>query len=302
MTDTEKARLQEYLEDRKNTVDLALNRYLPSAASYPPVIFEAARYSLFAGGKRIRPILCIAAAEALGGRIDEILPAACALEMIHTYSLIHDDLPAMDDDDFRRGKPTNHVVYGEGMAVLAGDALLTDAFRLIAHEGSASGADPRDLLSVINEIARGAGYFGMIGGQAVDLDSEGKDVDFETLQYIHRHKTAALITVSLRTGAILAGAPPEKLSALTAYGDHIGLLFQIVDDILNVEGDAALMGKGTGSDRERKKATYPSIVGLEPARRKAVELVEDALSSIASLDDRAEPLRLIARYMAERKS
>lgn len=302
MTENEKARLRGYLEGKKTMVDHALNRYLPSDDSYPPVIFEAARYSLFAGGKRVRPILCIAAAEALGGGIDEILPAACALEMIHTYSLIHDDLPAMDDDAFRRGKPTNHMVYGEGIAVLAGDALLTDAFRLIAEEGSASGADPEDLLSVIHEIARAAGHFGMIGGQAVDLDSEGKDVDFETLQYIHRHKTAALITVSLRTGAILAGAEPRQLLALTAYGEHIGLLFQIVDDILNVEGDAVLMGKETGSDRERKKATYPSIVGLEPARRKAAELVEDALSSLASFDDRAEPLRLIARYMAERKS
>ncbi|MCK9230261.1 MAG: polyprenyl synthetase family protein [Syntrophales bacterium] len=302
MTETEQERLQGYLEDRKTMVDRALDRYLPAAGSYPPVIFEASRYSLFAGGKRIRPILCIAAAEALGGRIDAVLPAACALEMIHTYSLIHDDLPAMDDDALRRGKPTNHMVYGEGIAVLAGDALLTDAFRLIADEGAVSGADPGDLLSVINEIARAAGYFGMIGGQAVDLDSEGKGVDYETLQYIHRHKTAALITVSLRAGGILAGGTPRKLSALTAYGENIGLLFQIVDDILNVEGDAVLMGKETGSDRKRGKATYPSIVGMEPARRKAAELVVSALASLTSFDDRAEPLRLIARHMMERKT
>ncbi|MDD5475422.1 MAG: polyprenyl synthetase family protein [Syntrophales bacterium] len=302
MNKKEKAQLKEYLDSRKKVVDDALDRYLPSTDSYPKVIFEAARYSLFAGGKRIRPVLCMAAAETCGGRVEDVLPCACALEMIHTYSLIHDDLPAMDDDVLRRGKPTSHVVFGEGIAVLAGDALLTDAFRILASEGDASNVNPRDLLSVIQEIGIAAGFFGMIGGQTVDLNSEGKDVDYETLRYIHMHKTGALIKASMRSGAILSGAAQKKLSALTAYGESIGLLFQIVDDILNVEGDASIMGKETGSDTARKKATYPSIVGLELARKRAAELVKEALSSIDSFDDRAEPLRLIARYMAERKS
>ena len=293
--------LKEYLDRRRAKVDEALDRLVPGSDSYPPALFEAARYSLFAGGKRLRPILCMAAAEAVGGTADDVMPCACALEMIHTYSLIHDDLPAMDNDDFRRGKPTNHKVFGEGMAVLAGDALLTDAFRLLAGMFS-SGVRHEDLLRAIHEIASKAGFFGMIGGQAVDLDSEGKTIVPETLNYVHMHKTAALITVSLRAGAILAEAPPDRLEALTAYGENIGLAFQIVDDILNVKGDPAVMGKGTGSDGVRKKATYPAFVGLENAEQTARGLVKEALSKLEEFGDDARPLRLIARYIIERES
>lgn len=302
MNNQEEVRLKDYLQQRQTEVEAALDRLVPPVDSCPPVLFEAARYSLFAGGKRLRPILCLAAAEAVGGSAEQVMPCACALEMIHTYSLIHDDLPAMDDDDLRRGQPTNHKVFGEGTAVLAGDALLTDAFRLLAGEGLRPGVSPENLIAVIHEIGQAAGFFGMIGGQAVDLDSERKDVSFETLQYIHTHKTGALLTVSLRSGAILAGASAENLSALTKYGEDIGLAFQIVDDILNIEGDAVLMGKDTGSDDSRKKATWPSMTGLEQARNTAGELVEGALASIASFGEMAEPLRLIARYMTERKS
>jgi len=302
MNSEEKTRLEKYLEQKRVEVEAAVDRLVPPADTYPQVLFEAARYSLFAGGKRLRPILCIAAAESLGGSSGQVMPCACALEMIHTYSLIHDDLPAMDDDDYRRGKPTNHKIFGEGMAVLAGDVLLTDAFRLLSDRGLFPDAAAGDLLRVVHEISRAAGFFGMVAGQAVDLDSEGKDVTFETLMYIHDHKTAALITVSLRSGAILAGASEARLSDLTKYGRNIGLAFQITDDILNVEGDPALMGKGTGSDGVRRKATWPSVAGLEKAREKVGELVEAALARIASFDDRAEPLRLIARYVGERKT
>ena len=302
MNDREKELLREYLEQKQDDVEKALDRLVPPAESYPSVLFEAARYSLFAGGKRLRPLLCMAAAESVGGNVDKVMPCACALEMIHTYSLIHDDLPAMDDDDYRRGKPTNHKVFGEGIAVLAGDALLTDAFRLLAGQGVAAGADSENLLAVIHEIARAAGFFGMVGGQVVDLDSEGKDISFETLQYIHTHKTGALIIVSLRSGAILSGATEGQLSALTKYGENIGLAFQIVDDILNVEGDSVLMGKSTGSDDSRKKATWTSARGLEESRAHARNLVENALLSIDSFGGQADPLRLIARYITERKS
>lgn len=301
MNEQSQEQLKEYLDRRRAEVDEALDRFVPGSDSYPPALFEAARYSLFAGGKRLRPILCMAAAEAVGGTADDVMPCACALEMIHTYSLIHDDLPAMDNDDFRRGKQTNHKVFGEGMAVLAGDALLTDAFRLLAGMFS-TGGHHQNLLRAIHEIAEKAGFFGMIAGQVVDLDSEGKKIVPETLHYIHMHKTAALITVSLRAGAILAEAPPDRLEALTAYGENIGLAFQIVDDILNVKGDPAVMGKGTGSDGVRGKATYPALFGLEEAEKTARRLVKEALSKLEEFGDDARPLRLIARYIIERES
>lgn len=229
-----------------------------------------------------------------------ILPVACSLELIHTYSLIHDDLPAMDNDDYRRGVPTNHKVFGEGMAILAGDALLTEAFRLMSEREWMKDVSPAVLMDVMHEIAVAAGPLGMVGGQVVDMQSEGRAVDMDTLQYIHTHKTGAMVIVSVRAGALLSGAGASDLDALSAYGRHIGLAFQVADDILNVEGDQTLMGKGTGSDAERGKITYPALMGLEASRNKARELVAAALSAIRHLDDRAEPLRMIASYITDR--
>lgn len=294
--------LDEYLESRKTLVDQALELYLPAESTEPPVIFKSARYSVFAGGKRLRPILCIGAAEAVGGPIDAVMPAACALELIHTYSLIHDDLPAMDDDDTRRGKPTSHKVFGEAVAILAGDALLTDAFRLIAGRTPVGAVRAETLLQVIQEVALAAGWFGMVGGQVVDIESEGKAPDEKTLSFIHTRKTGALITVSLRAGALLGGADADALDALTEYGRHVGLAFQIADDILNVEGDAKALGKGTGSDRSRGKLTYPALVGVETSKRVAAELVEKAVEDLRAFDERAEPLRRIAQFIVERRT
>jgi geranylgeranyl diphosphate synthase type II len=291
-----------YLDTRKKIIDEALERYLPGEDNYPPVIFKAIRYSLFAGGKRIRPILCLASAEALGGDIESILPVACALELIHTYSLIHDYLPAMDDDDYRRGRRTSHKVFGENMAILAGDALLTEAFHLMSDRGLMEKITPEKLVSVIHDIAGAAGCFGMVGGQVVDVQSEGEAVDTEVLNFIHTRKTGAMIAAAVKAGAVLANAGEVELNALTSYGRHVGLAFQIADDILNVEGDQKLMGKGTGSDTKRGKVTYPALVGMDASRKKAGELVESALSAIMNFDHKAEPLRTIAAYIIERKA
>jgi len=293
--------LSQYLEARKRIIDEALNRYLPGENHYPADIFKAIRYSLFAGGKRIRPILCLAAAEAVGGEVSQVMPVACALELIHTYSLIHDDLPAMDNDDYRRGRLTSHKVFGEGIAILTGDALLTEAFRLMSERELMHKTPPLVLIDVIREVAVAAGCFGMVGGQVVDLQSEGQTVHMDTLQYIHTHKTGAMVTVSVRAGALLSGAGVADIDALSLYGRHIGLAFQIADDILNVEGDHTLMGKGTGSDREKGKITYPALMGLDASRGKAQELVEAAQTAIRKFDDRALPLRMIASYITERK-
>ncbi|MDA8125991.1 MAG: polyprenyl synthetase family protein [Deltaproteobacteria bacterium] len=294
--------LKEYLAGRKALVDEALAGFVPGGEFDPPAIFAAARYSLLAGGKRLRPILCLAAAEAVGGEPRAVLPVACALEFIHTYSLIHDDLPAMDDDDYRRGRLTSHKVFGEDIAILAGDALLTEAFRLIARRDLAPGIDPARLLAVADEIAAAAGWFGMVGGQVLDVQAEGKSLDREALQRIHRLKTGALILVSLRAGAILSGASEPALAALSDYGQRIGLAFQIADDILNVEGDRALMGKGTGSDAARGKVTFPALMGVEASRAEAEALIDAAIAALAPLDERADPLRRIARYILERNS
>lgn len=294
--------LGEYLEMKKKITDEALERYLPTEDNYPPVIFQAVRYSVFAGGKRLRPILCMASAEAVGGNCESVLPVACALELIHTYSLIHDDLPALDDDDYRRGMLTSHKVFGEDMAILAGDALLTEAFRLMSERTLMESISPENLLTVIHDVAEAAGYFGMVGGQTVDVQSEGKDVEKDVLQYIHTRKTGAMITVAVKTGALLSNAGEAELKALISYGRHAGLAFQIADDILNVEGDRALLGKGTGSDAKRGKVTYPALMGLDASRLKAAELVENALAAIEKFDHKAEPLRMIARYIVERKS
>jgi len=294
--------LSAYLEAKKKIIDEALEKYLPGEDNYPPVIFKAVRYSVFAGGKRIRPILCLAAAETVGGSIESIIPVACALELIHTYSLIHDDLPAIDDDDYRRGRLTSHKVFGEDIAILAGDALLTKAFRLMSDISLMEKIPPEKLLFVIRDIAEAAGCFGMVGGQVVDVQSEGKDVDSEVLNYIHTRKTGAMIIAAVKAGAILSNAGEVELNALISYSRHIGLAFQIADDILNIEGDQALLGKGTGSDAKRGKVTYPSLMGLEASRKRSVELVESAILALKNFDQRAEPLRMIAGYIVERRS
>ena len=294
--------MSDYLSVRKELVDAALNEALPHETNYPPIIFQAVRYSLFAGGKRLRPILCMAAAEAVGGDGRAVLPVACALEMIHTYSLIHDDLPAMDDDDIRRGQPTSHKVFGEATAILAGDALLTEAFALMAAAERMPQIPPDRILSVIHEIARAAGFWGMVGGQIMDIQAETGPADEETLLYIHTHKTGAMIVASVRAGAILAGAQTGEVEALAAYGRHVGLAFQIADDILNVEGDREALGKRTGSDADRGKLTFPHLLGIEAARIKMADLVSCALAAIQDFDQHAEPLRAIARYVAERKT
>jgi len=285
--------LAAYLAERRRAVDEALERYLPPKDAPPAAIHEAMRYSVFAGGKRLRPILVIAGAEAVGGKMERVLPTACALELIHTYSLIHDDLPAMDDDDYRRGRLTNHKVFGEAIAILAGDALLTLAFGLLAEHAS---------LDVVREVAAAAGTFGMIGGQVVDVQSEGKSVDAETLEYIHRHKTAALLCASLVGGALLAGAAPAALKAIREAGTHLGLAFQIVDDILDVEGSLEELGKTAGSDRRKKKVTYPGQFGLEASRLKAKSLIEDAKAALQPLGPPAEPIKALAEFIFQRRS
>jgi geranylgeranyl diphosphate synthase type II len=301
--------IKRYLQEKKEIVDSALEKYFPNRPDsagegvFPTSLHKAIRYSLFAGGKRIRPILSMAAFEAVGGKGDGILPFACALEMIHTYSLIHDDLPALDNDDYRRGKPTCHKVFGEAIGILAGDGLLTEAFKLMTSQ-SVQGPSLRDggwVLDVIHEVAQAAGILGMVGGQVLDIESEGKEVDLPTLQYIHTHKTGALILVSVRVGARLGGAKEETLKAFTRYGERIGLAFQIADDILNVEGKAALLGKKTGSDLSRGKATYPSLLGVEESKRRARELLEFAVDAIRSFGPEAEPLRKIAGFILSRE-
>jgi len=294
--------LKGYLRERAVLVDAALDRWLPREEILPPRLHQAMRYSVFAGGKRLRPILIIAACEAVGGPPERALPAACAIEMIHTYSLIHDDLPAMDDDDFRRGHPTNHKVFGEANAILAGDALLTEAFRLLADAEANRGVDPAVSLRVIETIARCAGSQGMVGGQVVDMESEEHPVDFATLQYIHTRKTGALILASIQAGAWLGGGNDEQVAALTRYGETAGLAFQIADDILDIIGDQQELGKDVGSDQARGKATYPALLGLSEARRRAGELRELAIAALQPLGTSAEPLRAIARYIVERTS
>lgn len=242
----------------------------------------------------------MAAAEAVGGDRQSVLPFAVAAELIHTYTLIHDDLPALDNDDFRRGKPTNHKVFGEAVAILAGDALLTQAFILMTHGQLMETLPPKDILKAAHEMAEALGSAGIIGGQVVDLESEGKPIDPETLEYIHIYKTGFLIRACIRCGAILNRASTEQLSALSRYGSHIGLAFQIIDDILDITGDEKMLGKDVGSDIEKKKATYPSLYGMEESKRKAENLVKESIACLESFDNRADPLREIARYFVQR--
>jgi len=359
--------IKTYLKDKRELVDSYLESYF-ATPSLPSVLHEAMRYSLFAGGKRIRPILALASYEACGRDPNDIIPQAAALELIHTYSLIHDDLPAMDNDDLRRGKPTNHKVFGEAMAILAGDALLTEAFSMMTNTnppsppsvasrtdftkggntevrasftkgrdnnmepfakgemGGLSGENsppptpppsrgrdrvggasdmkikPSALMRVIRDIAISAGACGMVGGQAQDILSENTKPDIDTLHFIHLHKTAALITASVRMGPILADSDEDTLKALTSYGKNTGLAFQIIDDILDVEGNTKELGKSSGSDKKKKKMTYPSLFGIEGSRQKAHDLISEAINILRIFSSKADPLREIARYLIKRRS
>ncbi|MGI6144177.1 MAG: polyprenyl synthetase family protein [Peptococcia bacterium] len=293
--------LKKYLQERAALVDQALLEIMPSQELYPEKIHQAMHYSVFAGGKRLRPILCLAAAEAVGKDFQPFIPVACALEMIHTYSLIHDDLPAMDNDDYRRGKLTNHKVFGEGIAILAGDALLTYAFEVLARKGEENPQNQK-YLQVIREIAAAAGTLGMIGGQVVDLDSEGKNLtDEKLLVYIHTHKTGALFRASVRAGAILAGAGAEELKCLTIFAEKFGLAFQITDDLLDLFGEEEKLGKPIGSDAKNKKVTYPALYGVEKSRFFVREAIEEAETALQQLPGFTEPLKLLLHYLPERQ-
>jgi len=288
---------REELKKKAAVTEEALEHFLPPPDAYPPLIHQSMRYSVMGGGKRLRPALVMAGAEAVGGNVQNVLPAACALELIHTYSLIHDDLPAMDNDDYRRGRLTNHKVFGEAVAVLAGDALLTLAFRLLADCRCPC---PEDLVRVIVEVADGAGTFGLIGGQVVDTFSAGETIDETVLEYIHRHKTGALYRVCVRTGAILSGAKERELASLTEYSDYLGLAFQIKDDILDIEGDEKLLGKPVGSDQKNKKATYPSLFGLEKSREKARQAADRAQEALSIFGSEADFLRGLVEFTINR--
>jgi geranylgeranyl diphosphate synthase type II len=285
--------LQQFLAEKAHKTTEALRTSVVSWSGVPQTLQDAILYSLIDGGKRVRPALCLGTADLIAGDDTAAMPAACALEMIHTYSLIHDDLPCMDDDDLRRGKPTTHRVYGEAMAILAGDALLTMAFDLLAAAENCR---------VIREVAQAAGVGGMAGGQAIDLLSEHQKLTLEQLRRMHAAKTGALIRASVRSGAILAGATEPQLDAITRYGEHLGIAFQSADDILDVVGAEAAMGKRVGSDVLHEKATYPSLLGMDQSRRLAHEASDAAVAALEPFGDRADLFRDLARYVVERES
>jgi geranylgeranyl diphosphate synthase, type II len=291
-----------YLESKREDVDRFLETVIPGPETRPARLHESMRYSLFAGGKRIRPILAIAAAEALGSASKAILPVAASLELIHTYSLIHDDLPAMDNDDYRRGKLTNHKVYGEAMAILAGDALLTLAFELCSRADLMDDLDAGRQIQIVQELAIGSGNRGMVGGQVLDIEAERQDIDLATLQAIHTHKTGMLIRAAVRMGALVARATPPQLDQLTGYAEDIGLAFQIADDVLNVTGTREELGKNANTDAERGKKTYPTFYGVDGAQQLAAECTERAIGRLATFDAKADSLRALARYITSRKS
>jgi geranylgeranyl diphosphate synthase type II len=289
--------IQKYLAGQSVAVNRALDSFLPSAKTRPATIHRAMRYSLFAGGKRLRPALCLAAAAACGGKASAAMPLACAVECIHTYSLIHDDLPAMDDDDFRRGKPTNHKVFGEGIAVLAGDALLTEAFEIAALDGDR----PRyPLRTIMLEIAQASGSLQLIAGQVADLEGEGKSLSASQLEYIHLRKTSALLCCSVRLGGMSAGCTAAQLKALTDFGTRVGLAFQIIDDILDVTQTSEKLGKTAGKDTATRKATYPSIIGLEKSKRIAESLTRKAFESLKVFRGKAVELEALAGFLLKR--
>lgn len=290
--------LAAYLDERKQWVEAALSQSIQDP-TIPETLRRAMLYSLEAGGKRIRPILVIAGAEAVGGTADRVMSAALAMEMIHTFSLIHDDLPAMDDDSLRRGKPTNHKVFGEAVAILAGDGLLAEAFYTLANQKSVS--DPQAILRTIRDVALATGGRGMTGGQVMDVEATGTRIGEDQLTRLHLYKTGALLKASVTAGATLCSASDDEIQALSRYGEAVGLAFQITDDILDVRGDQSELGKDVGSDEDKDKSTYPSIIGLEASERQAAALVDQALTSLDDFGDRARPLRLMARYIVERR-
>ncbi len=290
--------IQTYLSESKNLVDAYLETLLPAESEKPSTVHKAMRYSVFAGGKRVRPILVLASGESVGGNRSVLLYIGAALEMMHTYSLIHDDLPALDNDDLRRGLPTCHKVFGEAMAILTGDALMTRCYQILADIPGLSDAAR---IAVIREVAEATGTVnGMIGGQVVDLESEGGPVDADLLEYIHYSKTGALLRACVRCGAIAAGAGDREFNALSDFGDKIGLVFQIVDDILDVTSSSEVLGKTAGKDEKVQKATYPSFYGIEASRKKAGELVASAIDGIREFGEEAQPLRDLAKFIIDR--
>jgi geranylgeranyl diphosphate synthase, type II len=289
--------LSSYLLELTDTVNRALDGFLPKAKTRPSTIHTAMRYSLFAGGKRLRPALCLAAADACGGAREAALPAACAVECIHTYSLIHDDLPAMDNDDFRRGKPTNHKVFGEGMAILAGDGLLTQAFEILTQADETKRYSHR---AMVKELAEASGSFQLIAGQVADLEGEGKKISANDLRYIHERKTSALLRCSVRLGGMSANCSPAQLESLSEFGYNVGLAFQVIDDILDVTQTSEQLGKTAGKDVAAQKATYPSIVGMEKSRVIAKQLTAKAYEALKPFKGRAAALEALAKYLLER--
>jgi geranylgeranyl diphosphate synthase, type II len=291
--------LKAYLRSRRKEIDRALDYYLPKTNVKPATLHKAMRYSLFAGGKRLRPILCLAAAEACRGKVSNALPLACALECIHTYSLVHDDLPSMDNDDYRRGRPTCHRVFGDGIAVLAGDALLTIAFEIVSKAKTA----PRyDMSTLLREIAVAAGSQKLIAGQVADLEAEGRKVKRHQLRFIHENKTAAILKSSVRLGAMSANADAKNLRAVTQFGHGLGLAFQVIDDILDVTQSSEILGKSAGKDIAAKKATYPAVIGLEKSRAEARRLTHQAHDALSVFrNGEAEPLHCLANYLLERE-
>ncbi len=294
--------LHEYLARKRQIVDRALEKCLPNTATQPSLLHEAMRYSVFAGGKRLRPIMLLMTAEMLGQDCQTVAFAGAALELIHTYSLIHDDLPAMDDDDLRRGKPTNHKMYGEAMAILAGDALLTLAFQTITDPHYMRVCDPPALLAATRELSVAAGSSGMVGGQVLDVQSEGKPITKQQLEEIHRKKTGKMFSAAVRLGAILSEATAPQFEAVSAYGRHIGLAFQIVDDILDLEGNVEELGKHPRQDLQHKKATYPALYGLEQSKNMAQQLLVRAKQSLSLFGERARYLGVLADFMGSRTS
>ncbi|MDZ8238611.1 MAG: polyprenyl synthetase family protein [Nostoc sp. ChiQUE01a] len=292
--------LAAYLKERQRLCDTALDRAIPIL--YPETIYESMRYSLLAGGKRVRPVLCLATCEMMGGTIEMAMPTACAVEMIHTMSLIHDDLPSMDNDDYRRGKLTNHKVYGEDVAILAGDGLLALAFEYVALQTPEN--VPKDrVLQIVIRLGRALGAAGLVGGQVVDLQCEGKsDISLETLNFIHEHKTAALLEACVVCGGIVAGASSEDVQRLSRYAQNIGLAFQIVDDILDITATQEQLGKTAGKDQKAQKVTYPSLWGIEQSRSKAQELIQAACAELEPFGERAKPLQAIAHFIISRQN
>lgn len=291
--------LESYLAPRRQRVEAALDALFPVDPAHPHRLIEAIRYSLLGGGKRLRPVLVLTACEAVGGDAAAALPLACALEMIHSYSLIHDDLPSMDDDALRRGRPTVHIAFGEGLAVLAGDALLTEAFAELLRAVERA-QQPRRAVQAAREIAEAAGLRGMVGGQAADLAAEGREADLPLVEFIHVRKTGALLLAAVRAGALVGGGDESQLRALTRYGECLGLAFQIADDILDVEAPSVRTGKSVGRDGERRKATFPAVLGLTAAKVRARELRDQALAALATMPAAADPLRALARFVVER--